>query len=256
MSNFIPNSFQVSNSLVDELMADMTGVELKCYLFVVRKTKGWNKDRDAISLSQFIKFTGAGKTAVIDALRKLVELGLLTKKTGSRNTSVFSINMFEKRTSSESELVQKVNLTGSESEQVTSSESEHIKNNIKNNINNTPFIPQGENLPKGKSEEKKSNRSGKKIDFEKIAELWNIENENTGSQLPFVEKVNDERRRAIKKFLAELREPTLECVEKYFKAFFVALKPHHFGENDRGWRANFDFAIKPKQVLRVREGAL
>ena len=111
-------------------------------------------------------------------------------------------------------------------------------------------------MPKGKSEEKKSNRSGKKIDFEKIAELWNIENENTGSQLPFVEKVNDERRRAIKKFLAELREPTLECVEKYFKAFFAALKPHHLGENDRGWRANFDFAIKPKQVLRVREGAL
>lgn len=137
-----------------------------------------------------------------------------------------------------------------------SSEIDPTNNNTNNNINNTPFIPQGENLPNGKSEEKKSNRSGKKINFEKIAELWNIENENNDSQLPFVEKVNDERKRAIKKFLVELREPTLECVEKYFKAFFAALKPHHLGENDRGWRANFDFAIKPKQVLRVREGAL
>lgn len=136
MSNnsFIPNSFQVPNALVDELMAEMSGIELKCYLFVVRKTKGWNKDCDAISLSQFIKFTGAGKTAVVDALKKLVDLGLLTKKTGSRNTSVFSINLFGKRTSSESELVQKVNSTSSESELVTSSESEHTKNN---NINNT-----------------------------------------------------------------------------------------------------------------------
>ena len=129
MSNnsFIPNSFQVPNALVDELMAEMSGIELKCYLFVVRKTKGWNKEFDAISLTQFIKFTGAGKTAVVDALKKLVDLGLLTKKTGSRNTSVFSINLFGKRTSSESELVQKVNSTSSESEPVTSSESELVQ---------------------------------------------------------------------------------------------------------------------------------
>lgn len=134
MSKFIPNAFQIPNSVVDELMAEMSGVELKCYLFVIRKTKGWNKEYDAISLTQFIKFTGAGKTAVVDALKNLVELGLLVKKTGVRNTSVYAINLFGNQTSSESELVQKVNSTSSESELVTSSESEHTKNN---NINNT-----------------------------------------------------------------------------------------------------------------------
>lgn len=136
MSNdrFIPNSFIIPNSVVDELMAEMSGVELKCYLFVIRKTKGWNKEFDAISLTQFIKFTGAGKTAVVDALKNLVELGLLVKKTGVRNTSVYAINLFENQTSSESEPVQKVNSTSSESEPVTSSESEHTKNN---NINTT-----------------------------------------------------------------------------------------------------------------------
>ncbi len=120
-SRFIPNSFIVPNSVVDELMADMSGVELKCYLFVVRKTKGWNKECDAISLAQFVKFTGAGKTAVVDALKNLVDLGLLVKKTGVRNTSVYAINSFGNQPSSESELV-------------TSSESEHTKNN---NINTT-----------------------------------------------------------------------------------------------------------------------
>ena len=139
MSNdyFIPNSFQVPNALVDDLMAELDGVELKCYLFVIRKTKGWNKEYDAISLTQFIKFTGAGKTAVVDALKKLVDLGFLVKKTGVRNTSVYAINLFGKQTGSESELVQKVNITSSESEPVTSSESEHTKNNIKNTIQNT-----------------------------------------------------------------------------------------------------------------------
>lgn len=133
-SRFIPNSFIIPNSVVDELMADMSGVELKCYLFVVRKTKGWNKECDAISLTQFVKFTGSGKTAVVDALKNLVDLGLLVKKTGVRNTSVYAINSFGNQTSSESELVQKTNSTSSESELVTSSESEHTKNN---NINTT-----------------------------------------------------------------------------------------------------------------------
>lgn len=139
MSNdrFIPNSFQVPNALVDDLMAELGGVELKCYLLVIRKTKGWSKEFDAISLSQFVTFTGAGKTAVINALKNLVDAGLLVRKVGARNTSVYAINLFKNSTSSESELVQKMNLTSSESELVTSSESEHTKNNIKNTIQNT-----------------------------------------------------------------------------------------------------------------------
>lgn len=144
MSNFTPNSFQVPNILVDKLMSELSGIELKCYLFVIRKTKGWNKEFDAISLSQFVSFTGAGKTAVISALKKLIDIGLLIKKIGARNTSVYAINMFETRTGSESELVRKMNHTSSESGLVTSSESEHTKNNIKNTIKNTPLTPQGE----------------------------------------------------------------------------------------------------------------
>jgi putative DNA replication protein O len=118
---------------------------------------------------------------------------------------------------------------------------------------NTPLSPQGEDSPNGKS---KNNHLAEKIDYQAIADAWNQVNENSGGQLPFVEKINNDRKRDIKKFLGELSKPTLECVRNYFKAFFAAAKPHHFGENDRGWRANFDFAIKPKQVLRVREGAL
>ena len=118
---------------------------------------------------------------------------------------------------------------------------------------NTPLTPQGEDSPSGKS---KNNHLAEKIDYQAIADAWNQVNENSGGQLPFVEKINNDRKRDIKKFLGELSKPTLECVRNYFEAFFVAAKPHHFGENDRGWRANFDFAIKPKQVLRVREGAL
>ena len=130
---------------------------------------------------------------------------------------------------------------------------ENTKETITKNNKNTPLPPQGENLPVGKS---KSKRLAEKIDYQAIADAWNQANENSGSRLPFVEKVNDGRKRTIKKFLGELKEPTVSCAGNYFRAFFNSATPHHFGENDRGWKASFDFAIRPDVVLRVREGAL
>ena len=53
-SKFIPNFLQVPNVVIDELLPDLTGAELKCYLVVIRKTKGWNKESDNISISQFM----------------------------------------------------------------------------------------------------------------------------------------------------------------------------------------------------------
>ena len=64
-SKFIPNSFQVPNAVVDELMAELSGAELKIYLFILRKTKGWNKEADAISVSQFMKACNLSNRKVI-----------------------------------------------------------------------------------------------------------------------------------------------------------------------------------------------
>lgn len=94
------------------------------------------------------------------------------------------------------------------------------------------------------------------IDYQVIADLYNERNEATGSRLPMVSTLNDKRKRAIKKFLGTIKHPTVDCAKRYFEVFFDDIKPHHLGENDRGWRATFDFAIRDDVVLRVREGAL
>uniref|UniRef100_UPI003F6D47D7 replication protein n=1 Tax=Pasteurella multocida TaxID=747 RepID=UPI003F6D47D7 len=136
-SKFIPNSFQVPNAVIDDLMSQMSGSELKCYLAVIRKTKGWNKEEDAISITQLMEVTGLSNRKVIDACNSLVEIGLLNQKTGARNTKIFSINWCKKFTSEESSLVKKVHGKCEESSLVTSEESSHTKNNIKNTpINN------------------------------------------------------------------------------------------------------------------------
>lgn len=144
-SKFIPNFLQVPNAVIDELLPDLTGAELKCYLVVIRKTKGWNKESDNISISQFMKATGLSNSAVIKACESLVKYGLLIKKNGARNTGVYAVNSYSKTTCEESSHVKKVHSTCEESSQVTCEESSHTINNIKNNIQDTPPIsPQGE----------------------------------------------------------------------------------------------------------------
>ena len=133
MSDFIVNSFQLPNSVIDELLADLTGAELKCYLYVLRKTKGWNKEEDAISVSQFMKVTGLSNRKVIDACERLIELGLLEQKIGSNKIKVFSVKDYKTSSSEESSLVKKVH-SGSEESSLSVVKKVHTQNN---NINNT-----------------------------------------------------------------------------------------------------------------------
>lgn len=57
MGEYIPNSVQITTAFIDDLMPELSGVALKCYLFIVRKTVGWQKESDSISMSQFIEGT-------------------------------------------------------------------------------------------------------------------------------------------------------------------------------------------------------
>lgn len=138
MSNiFIPNSFQVPNALIDEVVADLSGAELKCYLFIVRKTVGWNKESDAISISQFMSALKLSNKTVVDACKRLAELGLVLQKTGVRNTNIFSLNLCKNFTSEENSHVQKVQATSVKTSQDPVKKLHTQSNTIKNNITNT-----------------------------------------------------------------------------------------------------------------------
>lgn len=137
ISKFIPNSFQVPNSLVDDLIAELSGAELKCYLFVVRKTRGWNKEFDSISISQFMEVTGLSNRSVIDACNNLAKLGLLVQSTGARGVKVYSANMEKSSTYEESSHVKKVHSTCEKSSQDLVKKVHTQNNTIKNTTKNT-----------------------------------------------------------------------------------------------------------------------
>ena len=55
MSKFIPNSFQVPNVLVDEYITELSSHAFKLLMFIIRKTKGWQKQKDTISTTQLAR---------------------------------------------------------------------------------------------------------------------------------------------------------------------------------------------------------
>ena len=88
MSKYIANAFQIPNAVVDDLMSRLSPNAFKCYVLIVRKTTGWGKSSDKISISQFQAIAGIKKRdTVISALAELEKLNLIlpVKKAGLVN---------------------------------------------------------------------------------------------------------------------------------------------------------------------------
>jgi Bacteriophage replication protein O len=93
-SELIPNSFQVPNLLVDRLLPFLSGPQTKVVLLVCRKTFGWGKRVDLISLGQFQQQAGLSRSSVYEALETFVRAGLLLKTSrGRQQVNEWSLNL-------------------------------------------------------------------------------------------------------------------------------------------------------------------
>lgn len=78
-----PNYTQVPNEFFDVMAKDLSEAELRVFLAIARKTFGWSKRRDKISLSQLEKMTGLSRQSVLEGLngrRGKIGSGLVEKK--------------------------------------------------------------------------------------------------------------------------------------------------------------------------------
>ena len=62
---------KVSDVLLDTWLADLSEAELKTLLTIIRQTVGWNKPRDRISHSQFLKKTGLSQRSISSSIESL-----------------------------------------------------------------------------------------------------------------------------------------------------------------------------------------
>jgi phage replication O-like protein O len=98
-NDFIPNSFQVPNIIIDGYMQRMSANAFRIYMVLVRKTKGWHKDSDSLSQSQIMALTGIqSEKTVRKALDGLIAFEIISeqKKTGCQST--FFVSLFVEKT--------------------------------------------------------------------------------------------------------------------------------------------------------------
>lgn len=82
------NYVRVVNRFLEELVkASLLGTEYAVVLFVVRKTWGYNKRSDRISLSQFESGTNLSRVTVIKALKNLRTMNILVLVSSSGKKS-------------------------------------------------------------------------------------------------------------------------------------------------------------------------
>lgn len=80
-----PNYTQTPNDLFDHWLPLLTEAELKVLLVIMRKTFGWHKTHDQISLSQLSRFTGMKEDTVLKAARSLQEKGVISRDVSGPN---------------------------------------------------------------------------------------------------------------------------------------------------------------------------
>ena len=91
-NKFTPNSFQVPNSIIDEFLSSLSSTATKCYLFICRKTTGWNKLEDSISISQFQTYLNIKDDRTITkALKELSTIGLIKAKRTRGKVTKYSL---------------------------------------------------------------------------------------------------------------------------------------------------------------------
>jgi phage replication O-like protein O len=87
-----PNYTQTPNDFFDTHMADMGECELKVTLAIIRKTLGFHKKHDPISLSQLQTITGLSRQGVIDGVEKALERGIVEiVGTGKRGITIYGL---------------------------------------------------------------------------------------------------------------------------------------------------------------------
>lgn len=241
---------RIANELLDAVMgAGLTKHQLLVVIAVWRKTYGYNKKSDWISNPQFEGMIKIDQTKCSTAKNQLIRMKILIqegRRVGmNKNISDWNTDLYQNSKT----FTKTVKKSFTETVNSPLPKQSNTKDNItKDNKYNTPLTPQEGDAGKLISKNRKQ-----KIPYQEIMLAYN---EAVGDKLPNAESLNDKRRRAIKKFLSELKEPTVEAARNYFEFFMQTAKEFYFGENDSGWRASFDYLLRPSVVLKTREGSL
>lgn len=217
---------QIANELLDALTRTrVPGEERQMFDFILRKTYGFNKKMDMISLSQFVTTTGVKRQNVHSSLKSLFIKRMIVIQKNDNGSITYGINKHYQEWLSSSKKI-----TPSSKEMTTVIQKDSELSSKK--------IPTKDTLTK----ERKDTLSPSEF-----SDLWNT---TVAGKLPAVLKLTDIRKRKIKNRLAE--RPLAEWKFIFEK---IAASPFCRGECKGGWKADLDWIIEnDNNAVKVLEG--
>ncbi|WDO01517.1 replication protein [Aeromonas allosaccharophila] len=250
---------RIPNDLYEALiLADLNKREQKVAHAIVRKTYGFNKQFDRISDSQLTELTGIHRTHVCTAKKALLDRQILKRE--GKAIGLNKVVSEWKSPECQNGYSVAVSATPSVAKSATGGVANlvHTKDTIQKTQDNPPLPPIGgeqsadADLPfiAENSATKKSS-----VQYQAFADAYNA---ILGGRLPRCETLSNQRKRAIKTLVGHLRHdrPAVEAFTAYLEDFRDHASGFYFGDNNRGWRANFDFMVRLETLIKAREGAL
>jgi len=88
----VPNHTQIPNIIIDQHMSELSHAQFKVLMAICRKTIGWHKQSDYISISQIVELTGVSNKTVVGAIKQLDRKGFIVTQKSKHATTLITIN--------------------------------------------------------------------------------------------------------------------------------------------------------------------
>lgn len=212
------------------------------------------------------------KRSAISHIDYLIKMGFVTKK-ARKNKDGSSANLYLLHLEQGSEKSalggEKISL-GSEKSALGGSENSapitsHSFNLSINRVSDDEISANAEHSEVGGADKphtgKKQNSI--KVNYSAVAETYNTLVKELNSNLPLIanpSQLSDKRKKAIKKLAQvfikrfEIESDVESALGEYFKDFLKSATNFYFGENNRGWKADFEYILRETTLDKVLEG--
>lgn len=212
------------------------------------------------------------KRSAISHIDDLIKMGFVTKK-ARKNKDGSSTNLYLlhlTKGSENSALGGEKFALGSENSALGGSENSapitsHSFNLSINRISDDEISANAEHSEVGGADkphtDKKQNSI--KVNYSAVAETYNDLVKELNSNLPLIanpSQLSDKRKKAIKKLAQvfikrfEIDNDVESALGEYFKDFLKSAPNFYFGENNRGWKADFEYILRETTLDKVLEG--
>ena len=88
----VPNHTQIPNVIIDRYMKELSLAQFKVLIAICRKTIGWHKQSDYISISQIVEISGVTAKTAVNALKDLERMDFIVTQKKQRSTTHITLN--------------------------------------------------------------------------------------------------------------------------------------------------------------------